>query len=119
MVVLDRSQSIPSQLQQAGLEYLNEALTRKVPGDRLAVVDVAEAAGISKLPSSDISVRQRNTTLNGQQSKLADGIQMALAIAPADTAVRILLVSDGNQTSGDLKEVARTAAANGIPIDVL
>jgi len=119
MVVLDRSQSIPSQLQQAGLEYLNEALTRKIPGDRLAVVDVAEAAGISKLPSSDISVRQRNTTLNGQQSKLADGVQMAMAIAPADTAVRILLISDGNQTSGDLKEVARTAAANGIPIDVL
>jgi hypothetical protein len=50
---------------------------------------------------------------------LAEGIQMAMAIAPPDTAVRILLVSEGNETAGDLKEAARIAAANKIPIDVL
>ncbi|MCP4259815.1 MAG: VWA domain-containing protein [Planctomycetes bacterium] len=117
--VIDRSQSIPTGLQQASLDYLSGALLHKVPRDQLAVVDVAEAASISKLPSGDISIRQRNTTLNGQQSKLSDGIQMAMAIAPPDTAVRILLVSEGNETAGDLKEAARIAAANKIPIDVL
>ena len=44
---------------------------------------------------------------------------MALAIAPPDTATRVLLISDGNETDGDLKEAARIAAANQIPIDVL
>ncbi|MFH1717869.1 MAG: glutamine amidotransferase [Planctomycetota bacterium] len=117
--VIDRSQSIPIGLQQASMDYLAAALAHKVPRDQLAVVDVAEAASISKLPSGDVTIRQRNTTLNGQQSKLADGIQMAMAIAPPDTAVRILLVSEGNETAGDLKEAARIAAANGIPIDVL
>ena len=42
-----------------------------------------------------------------------------MAIAPPDTAVRIVLASEGNETEGDLKEAARTAAANRIPIDVL
>ncbi len=119
IAVIDRSQSIPTDLQKASMDYLTAALADKVPGDQLAVVDVAEAASISKLPSGDVAIRQRNTTLNGQQSKLADGIQMAMAIAPPDTAVRILLVSEGNETAGDLKEAARIAAANGIPIDVL
>jgi len=119
ITVIDRSQSIPTELQQASLDYLSGALVHKVPRDQLAVVDVAEAASISKLPCGDISIRQRNTTLNGQQSKLSDGIQMAMAIAPPDTAVRILLVSEGNETAGDLKEAARIAAANKIPIDVL
>jgi len=119
IAVIDKSQSIPSGLQQASLDYLNTALKNKAPEDRLAVVDVAEAASISKLPSEDIAIHQRNTTLNGQQSKLANGIQMAMAIAPPDTAVRILFVSEGNETSGDLKEAARIAAVNGIPIDVL
>jgi len=119
IAVIDRSQSIPTGLQQASLDYLSGALVHKVPRDQLAVVDVAEAASISKLPCGDISIRQRNTTLNGQQSKLSDGIQMAMAIAPPDTAVRILLVSEGNETAGDLKEAARIAAANKIPIDVL
>jgi len=119
ITVIDRSQSIPTGLQQASLDYLSGALAHKVPGDQLAVVDVAEAASISKLPCGDISIRQRNTTLTGQQSKLAEGIQMAMAISPPDTAVRILLVSEGNETAGDLKEAARIAAANKIPIDVL
>ncbi len=119
IVVIDRSQSIPAQLQQASLDYLSQALLNKLPSDQLAVVDIAEAASISKLPSGDITIRQRNTTLNGQQTKLADGIQMAMAIAPPNTAVRILLISEGNETAGDLKEAARIAAINRIPIDVL
>jgi len=119
IAVVDRSQSIPANLQKSALEYLSRAFADKGAGDQLAVVDVAEAASISKLPSGDIAIRQRNTTLDGQQSKLADGVQMAMAIAPPDTAVRILLVSEGNETGGDLKEAARIAAANKIPIDVL
>jgi uncharacterized membrane protein len=119
IAVVDRSQSIPTELKQASLDYLSKALGKKPGGDQLAVVDIAEAASISKLPSNDVAVRQRNTTLNGQQTKLADGVQMAMAIAPPNTAVRILLISEGNETAGDLKETARIAAINRIPIDVL
>jgi uncharacterized membrane protein len=119
IAVIDRSQSIPANLQKDALDYLSHALADKAARDQLAIVDVAEAASISKLPGGDTAIRQRNTTLTGQQSKLADGIQMAMAIAPPDTAVRILLVSEGNETGGDLKEAARIAAANKIPIDVL
>lgn len=119
IAVIDRSQSIPTRLQQASLDYLSKALVNKPASGQLAVVDIAEAASISKLPSGDITIRQRNTTLNGQQTRLADGVQMAMAIAPPNTAVRILLISEGNQTAGDLKETARIAAINGIPVDVL
>ncbi len=117
--VIDRSLSIPAEYQGASLDYLETALAGKAPRDQLAVVDVAEAPSISKLPSGDKEIRRRNTTLTGGQTKLEDGVQMAMAIAPPDTAVRILLVSEGNETAGDLKEAARIAAANKIPIDVL
>jgi uncharacterized membrane protein len=55
----------------------------------------------------------------GQPWWLAAGVEMALAITPPDSATRIVLVSEGNETEGDLKETAETAAANKIPIDVL
>jgi uncharacterized membrane protein len=42
-----------------------------------------------------------------------------MAIAPPDTATRIVLLTEGNETEGDLKEAARLAAANKIPVDVL
>jgi Ca-activated chloride channel family protein len=119
IAVIDRSQSIPANLKEAALDYLSKAVASKEAQDQLAVVDVAEAATVSRLPSTDAGLRRRNTDLTGQQSCLAAGIEMAMAIAPPDTASRIVLASEGNETEGDLKEAARTAAANRIPIDVL
>ncbi len=119
LIVRDRSQSVPEELQQASLHYLTQALVQKKAGDLLAVIDVAEAASISMLPSNQTKVKERYTSLNGRQSNLAQGLQMALAIAPPDTGARILLISDGNENAGDVKEAARIAAANEIPVDVL
>jgi Ca-activated chloride channel homolog len=119
IAVIDRSQSIPTELAEAAIDHLSRAAVSKAPHDQLGIVDVAEKASISLLPSGEAAVRRRNTLLSGNQSRLSDGIQMAMAIAPPDTATRIVLVSEGNETEGDLKEAARTAAANRIPIDVL
>ena len=52
-------------------------------------------------------------------TNLAKGIQLALAIKPADSATRSLLISDGNETQRDLLSAASLAGANQIPIDVL
>ena len=119
IAVVDRSQSIPPELSEAALEYLTQAVGKGIGENKLAIVDIAEAPSISKLPSRETTVRKRNTTLTGQQTRLASGLEMAIAIAPPDTAVRIVLVSEGNETEGDLKEAAKTAAANKIPVDVL
>jgi len=100
IAVLDRSQSIPTRLAEAALDHLSKAVASKEARDQLAVVDVAEAASISMLPSRDTVIRRRNTVLTGAGSRLADGIQMAMAIAPPDTAVRIILASEGNETGG-------------------
>lgn len=119
IAVMDRSRSIPEVSADAALDYLSQVVAAKGVDDQFAVVDVAEAASIAMLPTAEPTVRRRSTTLTGQQSRLASGIEMAMAIAPPDTATRIVLISEGNETEGDLKEAARTAAANKIPIDVL
>ncbi len=124
VAVIDRSQSIRPELLDRNLAALEKLLVTAPsaaggPTDRLAVVDIAEAASISALGANAMEIRKRNTTLLGTQSRLSDGVQMAMAIAPPDTATRIVLLSDGNETAGNLKEVARIAASNGIPIDVV
>jgi len=138
IAVVDRSRSIPDSLHSDSLSYLDSALAARPEGDLVAVVDTAETALIRQLPSTATmltmtdgeeedgeassagrQVARRAPGLDGGESRLADGVQMALAIASPETANRILLVSDGNETSGDLAETARVAAANGISIDVL
>ena len=119
IAVLDRSRSVPADRRTWAVGYLAQALKGRGRNDRFALVDVAEDAWITRLPGAAVDVPERNTTLSGQESRLEAGLQMALAIAPPDTATRLLLISDGNETAGDLMEAARTAAANKIPIDVL
>ena len=124
IAVLDRSQSIPTPLGEAALDYLSQAVTAGRGANQLAVVDVAEAASISKLPSGDTTIRRRNTTLTGQQSRLADGVQMAMAIAPPDTATRIVLAQrrqrdgrgpeGGGPDRGGQRDSHRRAAAASI-----
>ncbi|MFB3892775.1 MAG: glutamine amidotransferase [Phycisphaerae bacterium] len=125
ITVIDRSMSIPDNRavkenqSPAHLAWMSEAMKARPPGDLLGIVDVAEAPAISRLPSGDITIPAVNPSLDGMQSKLSSGLEMAMAIAPPNSAVRILLVSDGNETAGDLRDTARAAAANRIPIDVL
>ena len=119
IAVVDRSQSVPESLQKQAMGFLGEALAEKRPTDQVAVVDVGEAPWIARLPGKSPEVPERNTALLGLESDLAGGVQMAMAIAPPTTATRILLVTDGNETTGDLREAVRIASANGIPVDIL
>jgi Mg-chelatase subunit ChlD len=57
-------------------------------------------------------------------TNIADAVRLGLAMFPADTARRLVLVSDGNETAGDAVEAARRAAGLGagastVPIDIL
>ncbi|RPI61130.1 MAG: VWA domain-containing protein, partial [Planctomycetaceae bacterium] len=123
ITVVDRSLSIPADQQAKGRNYVAAALKNHDSDDRLAVIDVADGAMIARLPGkiadATTAINERNTSLGGTQTRLSAGLQLGLAIAPPDTAVRMLLVSDGNETAGDVRETARIAAANGIPVDVL
>ncbi|HAK97284.1 MAG TPA: hypothetical protein DCM87_20420 [Planctomycetes bacterium] len=119
LAVVDHSRSVPPALREKAAAFVEAALLKKDPRDRLAVVNAAEYAVIDKMPGGGAELRRRETTLPGETTNLAAGLALAMAIAPADTAARILLVSDGNETAGDVREAARTAAANRIPIDVL
>lgn len=54
---------------------------------------------------------------DGSQTDLESAVLLARGLFPPDTARRIVLLSDGVQTRGDLEEAAREAALAGIVID--
>ncbi len=122
-VILDRSESIPLALKESAAKFLGRAAElRERPEVRLAVITVARDAAIVGMPD-------RYTTLEGggplreparlDATNLAAGVRLALAIMPQDTANRIVLASDGNETEDSILAAAELAAANGVRIDVL
>ncbi len=91
----------------------------KRPNDRLGLVTAAKDAYVSALPTrlNTQLVRQHTGALDG--TDLAQAVRLALALNPDGAAMRLLLASDGNETTGGLLLAAENARAMGVPIDVM
>jgi uncharacterized membrane protein len=89
------------------------------PGDLVARLTAAQKAYVQALPVRPGEKPDLTFTGPTDATNLADAVNMALAVMPAETANRLLIISDGNQTAGDLLAAAGAAKAAGVPIDVL
>lgn len=121
IAVVDRSLSIPPSVQKNAESLLTEWTDPIHRGDhgKLGVVSVGKNAVVDALPNELSLFESSSNEPEINATNLGDGVQLALALKPVDSASRILLVSDGNETEGDLLHAASLAAANQIPIDVL
>ncbi|GJM19787.1 MAG: hypothetical protein DHS20C14_20000 [Phycisphaeraceae bacterium] len=120
IAVVDASRSIPPAQQEDIDRYIAEAggAGRK-PNDRLGTVTVARQGLVQSLPSRMARSVERQYIGATDGTNLAEGVSLGLATAPKDSATRIVLISDGNETAGSLLRAAEAAMAVGVPIDVL
>ena len=120
MVVADVSRSIPRAMQRESQEFLQKIeAAKKNPEDRIGVVSVARGSEIKETPDENARIDIGTHAGDLSATNLADAIKTAISILPTDTANRILLVSDGNETEQSLIEASELAKANGIPIDIV
>ncbi|MHC4106831.1 MAG: VWA domain-containing protein, partial [Planctomycetota bacterium] len=111
----------------SNLEYLRrwfrQATQTKTPDDRFGLIVFDGQAIAIATPTKGEYVDDNIDMTMMEGTNIAQAIQLGLAMFPPDTAKRLVLVTDGNETSGDTYEAARRAAAapggQGVRIDVL
>jgi Ca-activated chloride channel homolog len=88
--------------------------------DRIGTVAFAAEAAVEDppRPKSDLPPPQR-VELGRDGTNLESAVRRALAELPADTASRLVLISDGVQTRGDVLSAAAAAVAADVPIDIV
>lgn len=118
VAVFDVSESIPANERALAAAFLQSSLQLKPPSDRFGVVSVARDALVQSLPSSQFTDVEFGYVGPQDASHIEAGVRLARGLIPVDTAGRILLITDANETTGSLAEVARTIEASGLPIDV-
>ncbi len=120
-IILDRSHSIPQPLQRASVEYLRQAIEAKQrPEDRVGVILAGAEPVILAMPHKNSNVPEVfDEPVDRDATNLEDAVSLALASMPPDTANRIVIVSDGNETNGNVLAAADLAKANDVSIDVL
>ena len=107
---LDQSASIPQSSRHEAETFLEQA-GWQAHGSRVAYLPFAASAGPvqAELPRGPIK-------LDRQGTNLAAAVIAARTQIPADYVPRIVLLTDGNQTEGDVLRAVRSA---GAPIDVV
>ncbi|MFH1738728.1 MAG: glutamine amidotransferase [bacterium] len=118
MFLVDRSSSIPSAEQHIAETYLarqNELMTRK---DRAGVIFFGKQAAIETTPIEKLDLEQFHTVVDAEGTDMARAVRLALAAFPQDSQKRIVLISDGNQTQGDVEAEVRRAKANDVEVSV-
>ena len=120
VVVADSSQSIPTATRAAAQAWLQDrAANRSSARDRVGVVTFAKNAEIASKPDVMSKINIMSHADDFTASDLSAGVRMAMALMPRDTRNRIVLLSDGNETSGNIVEAAMLARSAGVAIDVV
>ncbi|MCK5844875.1 MAG: VWA domain-containing protein [Victivallales bacterium] len=116
VVVVDRSKSMPSDIVASATESAGILMAHRPESSRLGIVSFAETSQVEKLPANQ-EFNGFLAKLSGDQSRLKSALEKALALIPAATPGRVLLLTDGGWTGTDPSSVFADATARGIAVD--
>ncbi|MBI2844612.1 MAG: VWA domain-containing protein [Armatimonadetes bacterium] len=116
---LDVSDSIPKTRQDKALQWINSALKHMKPNQKAGLVVFGGDASVELAPSTVSKVEKIYSVPNTNTTDISQALGLALASFPQDCAKKIVLFSDGNETTGKAIEQAMLAGSNDVSVDVV
>jgi Mg-chelatase subunit ChlD len=115
--LLDASDSLGEGGEVAGLSWIEEAASRQPDGSLAGLAVFGGDAQIETMMSDDLSVSRPAVQIDPSRTDLAGALRLASAILPTDARRRVVLVSDGRATEGDLGREAERLAEDGVVVE--
>lgn len=118
MVLADVSDSTPQdRLEQIRKTYQSIVDAKPDSAKAGLIVFASQASTITELSKNtelpeDIALE----AMDGSETGLADALNFTRQLMPPDSINRVLLISDGNETTGDAITVAKRAESHGLDI---
>jgi menaquinone-dependent protoporphyrinogen IX oxidase len=125
--LLDQSDSISTQDKQRILRFASDNASRFHPSstnseDRVGIIAFAREAVVEWPPLKDPLPKSTNLESRlgpTDATNLESALKLAKACCPEDSSYRIVLLSDGNETKGNVASTAKAISESGIGIDVV
>jgi uncharacterized membrane protein len=118
--LLDRSDSVPSDQQEFARDFVTQASSAKKREDNVGVLVFGSEASIE---SSPLSVVRSDTKIyavvDGARTDIASAIRLGTAAFPETGQKRLVLLSDGNENSGDALSAILAAQSLGVTLEVV
>jgi Ca-activated chloride channel homolog len=120
--VADVSSSV-REAQPQVLDFIAQALPARRPDDAYAVVSTARHAVVEQVLTTTAQPlnfqQQPDSAPASDATDLAAGLRLAADLLPAQYRPRVVLLSDGQETTGDAVAAARSLRARGVEVDVV
>lgn len=117
--LVDASDSISREQAAQAEAFVRAAVETMGVNDQAAVVLFGANALVERPMSGLAELAPVTSVPQTLQTDLAEAIRLGMALFPAGSARRMVIISDGSATIGNTEEAARLAAAAGVQIDVL
>jgi uncharacterized membrane protein len=117
--VVDSSDSVSQAEQERALAFVESALAAMGPDDRAALVLFGADALVERPLTGSSQLAEIASVPHTHQTDLEEAIRLGLALFPGGAARRMVLLSDGQPTTGDAQAAVRLARAQGVQLDVV
>src|SRR5205809_7355385 len=117
--LLDRSDSIPPEQQEAARHYLSKAAAMKKPIDKAGVLAFGTDAAIDTSPNEKVGHRTLQAVVGSERTEIASAIRLGTAAFPETGQKRLVLLSDGNENVGDAFAAVIAARPLGVSVDIV
>jgi uncharacterized membrane protein len=119
--LLDRSDSIPANQQEAARRYVNQAAAEKKNSDRVGVLVFGTEAALESSAAEQVNLDSEKVlaVVGTERTDIAAGIRLGTAAFPETGQKRLVLVSDGNENIGDALTALLSARSLGVSLDVI
>jgi len=115
--VVDLSDSVGTAGRQEALEFVQESLREMPEGDLAGIVAFGKEALVERLPSELAGLDRIASTPVRSASDVGGALRLAAALFPDDAQKRIVLLSDGNDTTGEGQKEASLASERGVQVE--
>lgn len=115
--LVDVSDSVREQREEV-VDFVNEAIKNKKSKDSVGIIAFGGDTRVEQFISKKINFQGFQTDVTTQATDLEEAVNMALSQMPEDSAKRIVLITDGNENEGDLRETAEQVIASGCVFEV-
>ena len=117
--LLDHSESVPTEQRQFADAYIDQQVKSKDKKDQIGLVVFGKDSVIESAASPYLSLVGLQSVIDPKGTDIAGAMRLAMAAFPSDTARRMVVLTDGNQTMGDAELEARRCASNGVEVSVV
>jgi uncharacterized membrane protein len=117
--LIDASDSVAPAQRERAIAYVDQALRSMPTADKAAVVVFGANPLVERAPGSLAALATISSVPVTTRTNIQDALQLGLALLPAESQKRIVLLSDGGENSGRAADAARLAAVRGVPLDVV